>query len=202
MQSKSFTLAISLAIALSAATLLRAQTPVPTPPTAYLRFWDLCPPAAGAFVLGKADPDSKENFATATGYSYGSYRELPVGRYHLGVFRSPDRKNPLKTFDLDLKGDSFATISIVPNGANVSVDLADDTQDRKSASGTILFRNFFPGVIVSAAISGKTIVKCTRIRRERPGTGVTVRAPPNHPAHSTAKRGYCRDGDRSRSRSL
>jgi hypothetical protein len=155
MQSKFCTLASSsLAVAILAFTSY-GQSASPSPPRAgYIRFWDMLPSANGAFEVRKVDPPaSGGSMLSASAYQYSSYLEFPVGKYQLGVFKK-GANTPIKVFSLDLKADNYFTILVSPQ----SIDMFDDTNDPKAASGTLTIRNFFPGSSVSVSSNLKMIV--------------------------------------------
>src|SRR3954470_25020471 len=101
----SFTLAISLTLVFLEQPFVRAQSATPAPKVGYVRFWDMLPPASGAFVLKKGDA-AGDIIAKGTAYHYSSYMELPIGGYQLSIFKNGTDK-PLQRMPLNLKQDSF-----------------------------------------------------------------------------------------------
>jgi hypothetical protein len=156
MRLKYYTLASSWFLALFVALNARGQAaPSPTPPVGYIRFWDMLPPANGAFELRKAGvPPSEATLLNGTPLQYSSYTEFPAGKYKLAVFKKGERNTPLKLLDLDVRQESFFTILITPKGGVQTVEMTEDTLDPKATSGVLTIRNFFPGSIVGASIKG------------------------------------------------
>ncbi|HZE58482.1 MAG TPA: hypothetical protein VE031_11550 [Chthoniobacterales bacterium] len=159
----------------------------------YLRFWDMLPSANGVFELCKADGgDASPGLLSGTAYRYSSYGEFPVGRYQLAVFKKGDRKTRIKTFDIDLKADTYFTIIVSPQ----SIDAFDDTNDSKATTGSLTIRNYFPGLTVSVSSDTQTIAAAVAYGQSTMASGFPLkRAPlvlrtklPNGtPAESTAE---------------
>ncbi len=154
MQLRYFTLAISALIVLAHNERAVGQpAPSPTPPkTGYVRFWNMLPEANGNFQLILADKLGDPPLATASAYSYSSYVGYPAGKYKLAVVKQ-ESTTPLKVFDVDLKPESFYTVMVAPQKA----ELINDTEDPVQTSGTLTIRNFFPGSLVTALIDGKQV---------------------------------------------
>ncbi|MEO5720643.1 MAG: hypothetical protein ABIR71_04125 [Chthoniobacterales bacterium] len=136
---------------------LHGQTPAPK--VGYLRFWNMLPPQNGDFELCKAGaPESEGNLLSGTAYRYSSYAEFPSTRYRLVVFKKGDRTTPLKTFDVDLRPNTFFTVLVSPQGGAINVELLNDTLDPKAESGTLTVRNYFPGLTVAVLSETRKVV--------------------------------------------
>ena len=154
MRLRFFTLAISVVLSAIGTAALAQPLPTPTPKAGYVRFWDMLPAVSGSFEVRKMPAAPSEGtLLSGSAYQYSSYVEVPIGKYHLGVFRK-GQEAPLKMFDVDLRQDTFFTILLSPK----SIDMFDDTIDPKSTSGVLTVRNLFPGASVSVASSSKSIV--------------------------------------------
>jgi|ERR1700730_1500489 len=131
----------------------------PAPKVGYLRFWDMLPVANGAFELCKVGASASEgNLLSNIAYQYSSYAEFPAGTYQLAVYKKGDRNSPIKTFNLNLKPDSFFTILLLPQSGVISAELIDDTNDPKATSGILTVRNYFSGLTVAVASDTQKIV--------------------------------------------
>lgn len=131
----------------------------PAPKLGYLRFWNMLPPANGAFELCKADAgESGGNLLSGSAYQYSSYAEFPAARYRLAVFKKGDRKTPVKIIDVDLRPDTFFTILVAPKGSVVDVEVVEDTNDPKATAGTLVIRNYFTGLTVAVSSETQTFV--------------------------------------------
>lgn len=162
MQSRFFTLASNIALAGLSFSALSAQTPgqSPTPPpTGYIRFWDMLPRANGDFELRKVDAKGVPETVLLRGYPlvYSSYSEFQTGKYRVAIVKTSAPKIPLKTFDLDLKGETFCTFLLAPKGGVQAFELIDDTLAPKPTSATLTVRNFFGGASVTVLSGGKVI---------------------------------------------
>ncbi|GEM_PF-2849474 len=157
MRSKFSTSAISGLLLLGSCIGAGAQSPTPAK-VGYIRFWDMLPPANGVFEVYKAGaPASEGALFSGTAYQYTSYTEVPTGRYRLAVTKKGDAA-ALKTFDVEVKQDSFFTILLSPHGGVITAELIDDTPDPKMTSGTLIARNYFSGVTVSVAANTQKLV--------------------------------------------
>src|ERR1700730_6864911 len=157
MQSKFFTLAIS-ALVLGSAIVLGQPQPTPLPKVGYVRFWNMLPPPNGAFEVGKlGSPAPDPPLLTAAAYRYSSYTELPAGRYQLAVLSRNNPQSAIKTFDVDLKPNTYFTILVSPQN-RINAEMTEDTLDPKASSGTLIIRNFFPGTNISVSTGAKPIV--------------------------------------------
>lgn len=193
MKSRFFTLASSFFLILSSSLECHGQSAsAPIPKTGYIRFWDMAPATSGTFEVCKAGETSGASLLSGTPYQYSSYVQFPPGRYRLAVFRKGDRNTPLKTFDIDLKGDSFFTIIVSPQ----SIDIFDDTNDPKAASGTLTIRNYFPGLTVSVASDTQQLAEAVSYGQASVATGLALKRVPltlrtklpnGTPAESTAE---------------
>lgn len=135
---------------------LAAQSPPPK--LGYLRFWDMLPPANGAFELCKAGAGAEaSSVLSGTAYRYSSYTEFPAGRYKFEVYKKGDRTKPLKTLDVDLRPQTFFTIIVGPKAGTIDVELVADTNDPKVTSGMLIIRNYFPGLTVSVTAEGQAL---------------------------------------------
>ena len=128
-------------------------SPAPTPKVGYIRFWDMLPAANGTFDLRKAGATAQEIALVGTPFQYTSYTAFPLGKYHLLVVKRGDSVTS-KAFDVDIKPETFFTILVGPQGA----EMTEDTNDPKVGSATLIIRNFFPRVNVSASQGSKAIV--------------------------------------------
>ncbi len=191
MQSKFFTLAISVLALSVIGSAADAQSPSPTPKVGYVRFWDMLPATNGSFQLLRGDKPDDPPVATAIAYRYSSYTELPIGKYQLSVARNGS-KAPLKTFSVDLKTDTYFTVLISPQ----SIDMFDDTENPKRQSAVLTIRNFFPGTSVTASLGPKTVLQSLAYGQSYSITGIsfmpislTIRTklPNGKPAESTAE---------------
>jgi hypothetical protein len=192
MQLRFFTLAISVVFSITGVSLEAQPVPTPTPKVGYVRFWDMLPAANGSFEVRKVGAAASEgNMLSGRAYDYSSYVQFPVGKYQLGVFKR-GQDATLKLFNVDLKPDSFFTILISPQ----SIDMFDDTIDPKETSGTLIVRNFFPGIVVSAAAASKPIVNSLAYGQSRQATGFPLQRteialrttlPNGTPSESTAE---------------
>jgi hypothetical protein len=169
----------------------------PVPKIGYLRFLDMLPSANGAFELCKAGAaESGANLLGGSAYQYSSYAEFPVGKYHLSVFKKGDRKTPIKTFDIDLRQDSFFTVLLGPRAGVIDVEVMDDTNDPKSASGTLVVRNYFMGLTVSVSSDTQKLIEALQYGQSNAVTGLPLKRipltllthlPNGTPAESTAE---------------
>ena len=131
----------------------------PAPQVGYLRFWDMLPPENGAFELRKIGaPESEGAMLSGTAYRYTSYIEFPPGAYHLGVYKKGDHTTPLKIVDINLRQKTFFTVLVAPSGGVINVEVIQDTNDPKIASGSVVVRNYFPGLIVSVSSDSQSYV--------------------------------------------
>jgi len=166
MRLKFFTLAISALVLASSAAFAQPQ-PTPLPKVGYVRCWDMLPATNGTFEVRKLSAvESEGSLLTASAYQYSSYRELPMGKYRLGVFKK-GANAPLKVFDVDLKQETFFTILLSPK----SIDMFDDTIDPKTTSGSLTIRNFFPGINLSVSADSKSIVSALQSGQSYQATG-------------------------------
>ncbi len=156
MRFKSFTPVPSVLVLFVCVAAVFAQSQTPVSKVGYLRFWNMLPPSCGKFDLVKigAAPEQSALLSRATSYRYSSYTELPVGRYQLAVFKTGDHRTPLRTFVVDVQPDTFFTILVSPRG----VEFMNDTNDPKATTGTLIIRNFFPGLVVSVQSRTNKIV--------------------------------------------
>lgn len=190
MRSKFSTSASSFLVSCFLALNAYAQTPAPR--VGYIRLWDMLPATNGMFEVRKVGPAASEgNMLSGSAYDYSSYVQFPVGKYQLGVFKK-GQDATLKLFNVDLKPDSFFTILISPQ----SMDMFDDTIDPRETSGTLTVRNFFPGIVVSAAAASKPIANSLAYGQSKQATGfplqrteITLRTtlPNGTPSESTAE---------------
>jgi hypothetical protein len=192
MQSRFFTLAISWFALTAWSVSAAAQGNSPAPKVGHIRFWNMLPPANGVYEVCKAGDAAGASLLSGTSYRYSSYAAFPVGRYRLSVFKKGDRQTPLKTFDVDLKDETYFTILVAPQ----SVDLFDDTTDPKATTGTLTIRNYFPGSTVSVSSDTQTIATAISYGQATAATGfelkrmpLTLRTklPNGTPAESTAE---------------
>jgi len=162
MRSKFFTLATSLLLASLAVNKAKAQDEEPPVPPAgkqgYIRFWNMLPPANGKFDLRKAGGSGGTNLFSGTPYRYASYIGLAVGKYRLVVYRSGDQVTPLKSFDVDLKPETYFTVLMSPQAGAMNIELLSDTVDPKATTATLTVRNYFPGLTVAVSSADKQIV--------------------------------------------
>lgn len=191
MKSKFFTLASSSLVLLSLTLQCHGQASA-VPKAGYIRFWNMLPANSGAFEVCKVGETSGASLLSGTAYQYSSYVEFPAARYRLAVFRKGDRNTALKTFDVDLKTDTYFTIIVAPQ----SIDLFDDTNDPKAMNGTLTIRNFFNGSTVAISTELQTIVNAIAYGQAFTATGfplkrlpLTLRTklPNGTPAESTAE---------------
>lgn len=155
MQLKYFTSAVSAVLALVLVPAVHAQQPAPTPVSGYIRFWNMLPRTSGAFDLRKigAPPAESVLAVNATAYRYSNYAALAPGRYRVGVYKAHDDKTPLKVFDVNLTPNSFFTVLIAPK----AYELINDAVDPKNPSGTVTFRNYYPGATVTISDGEKPL---------------------------------------------
>lgn len=163
----------------------------------YMRFWDMLPPASGAFELCKAgESESGGNLLSGSAYRYSSYVEFPPGRYHLAVFKKGDRKSPIKIVDVDLRPDTYFTILMSPRAGTINVEVIDDTIDPKATSGTLIVRNYFTGLTVAVSSDTQKIVDALPYGQSHAATGFPLsrvpltlhtRLPNGTPAESGAE---------------
>jgi hypothetical protein len=159
-----------------------AQGQTLVPKVGYLRFWNMLPPSRGQFDLVKigATPEQSALLSRAASYRYSSYTELPVGRYQFAVFKTGDRRTSLRTFAVDVQPDTFFTVSVSPRG----VEFMNDTNNPKATTGTLIIRNFFPGLVVSVESPTRNIVTALAYGQSVSAAGqplarlpITLRAP-------------------------
>jgi hypothetical protein len=190
MKSKFFTLASSFL--LLALTLRCDGQTNAAPKGGYIRFWDMLPANNGSFEVCKASETSGASLLNGTAYQYSSYVEFPVARYRLVVFRKGDRNTPLKSFDIDLKADTYFTIIVSPQ----SIDAFDDTNDPKATTGSLTIRNYFPGLTVSVSSDTQTIAAAVAYGQSTVAPGfqlkrvplvLRTKLPNGTPAESTAE---------------
>ena len=124
----------------------------------YVRFWNMLPAANGKFDLRKVGDPAGTNLFSGTPYRYASYIGLAVGRYRLVVYKSGDQATPLKTFDVDLKPESYFTVLMSPPAGAMNIELLKDTIDPKATTATLTVRNYFPGLTVAVFSADKQIV--------------------------------------------
>lgn len=176
LQTKNFLLMICLIFGMCVPR-LAAQSPAPK--LGYLRFWDMLPEANGAFELCKAGAGAQgSSVLSGTAYRYTNYTEFPAGRYRFDVFKIGDRTTPLKTFDVDLRPQTFFTIIVGPKNGAIDVELVADTNDPKAASGTLLIRNYFPGLTVSVAAENQTLADRVTYGQSNSVTGLPLKRLP------------------------
>lgn len=155
-----FTLAVKLLFAASlVGSVTAAPSASPASKSGYIRFWNMLPPASGGFDLrkGGGGPSDAALFSNAVSYAYGSYVEMPAGKYRLEVHKKGDTNTALRVLDADLKPDSYFTVLVAPQGTGGNIELIDDTIDEKESTGTVTVRNYFPGSAVTVVGGGKTL---------------------------------------------
>jgi hypothetical protein len=192
MRLRFFTLASSVILSVTGVGAKGQPIPTPTPKVGCVRFWDMLPAASGKFEVRKVGAAASEgNMLSGSAYDYSSYVQFPVGKYQLGVFKK-GQETTLKLFNVDLKPDSFFTILISPQ----SIDMFDDTVDPKETSGTLTVRNFFPGIVVSAAAASRAIVNSLAYGQSKQAIGFPLQRteitlhttlPNGTPSESTAE---------------
>ena len=143
---------------LCALAVLRIYGQIPASKLGYVRFWNMLPPANGKFDLRNAGDSAGTNLFSGTSYQYASYVGLAVGRYHLVVYKSGDQVKPLKSFDVDLKPESYFTVLMSPQAGAMNIELLQDTIDRKATTATLTVRNYFPGLTVAVSSGDKHII--------------------------------------------
>ncbi len=182
MQSKFFTLAISLLLASLVATKAKAQDEQPPAPKigkqGYVRFWNMLPAGNGKFDLRKVGDAAGTNLFSGTSYRYASYTGLAVGRYRLVVYKSGDQATPLKSFDVDLKPDSYFTVLMSPQAGAMNIELLQDTIDPKATTATLTVRNYFPGLTVAVSSGDKPIVDTLAYGQSYKAEGLPVAVMP------------------------
>ncbi len=164
--TSSFFRSLLSSLLLSVAPLL-AQTPAtPVPATpepkepkeAYVRFWNMLPKEAGALTMLRqisgAEPEAIASAAPAN--TYAGYLAVKPGRYGLRIVRAAEPENALKTFDLVLRGDVFVTFIARVVDRQLTVEMVDDTYDKKEAiNGRLTVRHELPGATISVAAAGQ-----------------------------------------------
>jgi hypothetical protein len=190
MKSRFFTLAISYLFLLPLA--LRCDGQTNAPKTGYIRFWDMLPATSGTFEVCKANETSGASLLNGTAFQYSSYVEFPTARYRLVVFRKGDRNTPLKSFDIELKPDTYFTIIVSPQ----SIDAFDDTIDPKATTGSLTIRNYFPGLTASVSSDTQTLATAVAYGQATMAPGLPLKRVPlvlrtklpnGTPAESTAE---------------
>ena len=126
---------------------LAAQTPTPKPtpvrPKAgFVRFWN----AAGFsfdLVLGSG-PSARFVSTAMSSNFYATYVSLPPGPCPFRVYRSGDRQNTIKSFDVAMRDRSYYTLLATQEpGGQPSIELIDDTPDpAKPPNNRLTVRQF------------------------------------------------------------
>lgn len=165
------------------------------PAPGYIRFWDMVPAMNGAFelrALGSSPTGAPLRGGTA--FEYASYSETPAGRYRLIIVKKGDSTStPLRTFDLDLKPNSFFTFIVRPTAGRIDAEMIEDTADPKTSFGTLVIRNYFPGLTVTVSTGSRKLAEAlpygqTFVAANLPQTRVpltiTTQLPNGTPAES------------------
>jgi hypothetical protein len=121
-----------------------------------VRFWNMLPQETGELAL-QYGPDSAPTVLAGGDPGNFSAGYIPVkpGRYDLKVVRTADPKTPLKSFDLVLRADVYVTFLAQVKDRQLSIEMLDDTYNRKeAANGRLVVRHFLPGAKISVTAAG------------------------------------------------
>ena len=155
----SFLLALALGSAFAqppAPTPAPSPTPVPKIKDGFIRFWNMLPKEAGELLL-QYDAGGQANTVAAAEPGNFSAGYIPVkpARYNLKVVRTDDPKTVLKTFDVVMRANVYVSFLAQAKDGALSIEMLDDTYDRKSATtGKLTVRHFLPGAKVTIAPAG------------------------------------------------
>jgi hypothetical protein len=143
---------------------LRAQLqPAPSPSPAvkpkqgFARLWNVLPlPGYSLELVIGADANGKVLQTAQPSNIYAGYSSLPPGRYVMRVFRTGDRQNPIKSFDVQLRDKSYFDILVSQApGASPTAELIDETPDpTQDPVNRLTVRQFCPGATVVITAGG------------------------------------------------
>ncbi len=123
-----------------------------------LRLWNMQPNNSPTLELVQgADPQGRVLQTALPLNYYAGYMQFLPGTYPVTIYRVGDRQTPVKSFNAQLRPDTYVTIIVSQGpGGTVGAELVDDTPDPvKPPSNRLTVRQFCPNVRVQVTAAGR-----------------------------------------------